>query len=123
MAALFWVWLSGMKYLLVLFFAIVYEIDARCPNGAYFVGNKCYFISKGSKSFSLAKTSCQDQYGNFASISNALDNADLTSKNYGWISLRSSLVVTRWLLRAECSAPHAAMLNAASAECTRNPFF
>ena len=80
-----------MKYLLVLFFAIVYEIDASCPNGTFpnVAGDKCYFIPKDSKPFLLAETSCQNQNGNLASISNASVNADLTGKNYGWISLRS----------------------------------
>ena len=72
----------GMKYLLILFFAIVYEIDASCPNGTYHIGDKCYFIPKDSKPFLLAKTSCQNQNGNLASISNAFDNADLTGKHY-----------------------------------------
>ena len=86
----FGVWLSGMKYLLVLFFAIVCEIDASCPNGTFSndAGNRCYFIPKDSTQFLLAGTSCQNQNGNLASISDSFENAYLQGKNYGWISLR-----------------------------------
>ena len=74
-----------MKYLLVLFFAIVYKIDARCPNGTFsnFAGDKCYFISKDFTQFLMAKTSCQNQNGNLASISDSYDNFYLRGKNYG----------------------------------------
>ena len=91
-----------MKYLLVLFFAIIYEIDARCPNGTLsnFAGDKCYFISKNVMKFSLAETSCQDQNGNLASISNAFDNNALRGKNYGCISLSAVLVTESRKLRA-----------------------
>ena len=94
-----------MKYLLVLFFAIVYEIDASCPNGTFSngAGDKCYFISNNFTQFLLAETSCQDQNGNLASISDSSENAYLQGKNYGWISLRSLLVVARRMLRAACS--------------------
>jgi len=80
--------LSGMKYLLVLFFAIVYEIYASCPNGTAPSG-RCYFIPKDSNQSSSAETSCQDQNGNLASISDYYDNKYLKGKNYEWISLRA----------------------------------
>ena len=76
--------LSEMKYFL-LFFAFAYEICAECPNGTFpnYAKNKCYFIPKDSNTSILAETSCQNQNGNLASISNAFDNADLTGKHYG----------------------------------------
>ena len=92
-----------MKYLLVLLFAIVYEIDASCPNGTFpnstfpnDADDRCYFIPKDYKPFLLAETSCQNQNGNLASISDSSENMYLRGKNYGWISLRHC-----WLLRAE----------------------
>ena len=95
----------GMKYLLVLFFAIIYKIDASCPNGTFpnVAQDKCYFIPNDSENFILAEMNCQEQNGDLASISNAFDNTILTGKNYGWISLRSLLVVARRMLRAACS--------------------
>jgi len=65
--------LSGMKYLL--FFAILYEIYASCPNGTFpnVAKDKCYFIPKDSKQFILAEISCQSQSGNLASISNVFE--------------------------------------------------
>ena len=105
--------------LLLLLFNFAYRIYADCPNGTFpnVEKNKCYFIPKDSENFILAEMNCQEQNGDLASISNAFDNSDLTGINYGWIPLRSSLVV------AKCSALHAAMFNAGSAECTRDSFF
>jgi hypothetical protein len=93
-----------MKYLLVLFFAILYEICASCPNGTFpnVVGDKCYFIPKDSSQFDPAELSCQNHNGDLASISNAFDNTDLIGKTMG-----GSFYAHRWLLRAECSALHA----------------
>ena len=110
-----------MKYLLFLFFAILYEIDASCPNGTFpnVAGDKCYFIPNGAKQFILAELNCKQQNGDLASISNVFDNMDLTGKNYGWISLRTAIV-------AESSTLHTAMLNlrsaTSSAACIRVPF-
>ena len=74
-----------MKYLLVSFFAILYEIYATCPNGTFpnVAGDKCYFIPNDSENFILAEMNCQEQNGDLASISNAFDNNALTGKNYG----------------------------------------
>ena len=74
-----------MKYLLVLFFAILYEIYASCPNGTFpnVAGDKCYFILKDSRQFIQAEMNCIDQNANLASISNAFDNMNLTGNNYG----------------------------------------
>ena len=102
-----------MKYLLVSFFAILYEIYASCPKGTFpnIAGNKCYFIPNDTKQFILAELDCKKQNGDLASISNAFDNMALTGKNYGWISLCAALV-------AESSALHSAMLNLRSATCS-----
>ena len=87
-----------MKYLLALFFAILYEIYASCPNGTFpnVAKNKCYFIPKDSKQFLLAEISCKNQNGNLASISNVFDNMDLTGKNRGCVSLAVRLFETRF---------------------------
>jgi hypothetical protein len=82
-----------------------YRIYAGCPNGTFsnVAGDKCYFILNDTQQFISAEMNCQDQNGDLASILNALDNMNLTGKNYGWISLRSSLVVARRMLHAACS--------------------
>ena len=90
---------------LVLLFTFAYRIYADCPNGTFpnASGGKCYFIPHDSENFILAEMNCQEQNGDLASISNAFDNTILTGKNYGWIFLRSSLVVARRMLRAAYS--------------------
>jgi len=81
-----------MKYLLVLFFAILYEIYASCPNGTFpnVAGDKCYFIPNGAKQFILAELDCKQQNGDLVSISNAFDNMALTGKTMGGF-LRAAL--------------------------------
>ena len=89
--------------LFILLFTIAYRI--YCLNGTFsnVTGEKCYFIPSDINQFILAEMNCQYQNGNLASISNALDNMNLTGNNYGRISLHSALVVARRMLRAACS--------------------
>ena len=90
---------------ILLLFTFAYRIYAGCPNGTFpnASGGKCYFIPNDSENFILAEMNCQEQNGDLASVSSAFDNMNLTGNNYGWISLRSSLVVARRMLCAACS--------------------
>ncbi len=57
-----------MKYLL--FFAILYEIYASCPNGTFpnVAKDKCYFVPNGTKQFIQVEINCRQQNSDLASI-------------------------------------------------------